>query len=256
MARSVRSRFLKVLLLATLLSMLAAALPVSAQNAVASINTGAANLRSGPGVQFGSIGTLPFGFGVNLIARNSMGDWVFVGLNNGVQGWLSTSVLFTLYPIANLPINDAAAASQIVPFATVTSGSVNMRQSPSADAPVITVLPQGQRVDLLGRNFNASWAQIRLTNGQVGWVIAGAINASVPVRGLAPADGSVAAPVAPRPPGGGTSSGGFVAYVVQPGDTLARIAQRYGTSWLTLAQVNNIANPNRIYAGQTIFIPS
>lgn len=45
-------------------------------------------------------------------------------------------------------------------------------------------------------------------------------------------------------------------YVVQPGDTLSHIAQRYGTTWQALAQYNNLANPSLIRPGQQIRIPS
>lgn len=44
-------------------------------------------------------------------------------------------------------------------------------------------------------------------------------------------------------------------YVVQPGDTLYRIAQRYGTNVPTLAGMNNLADPNYIYVGQRLIIP-
>lgn|GEM_PF-6306753 len=44
-------------------------------------------------------------------------------------------------------------------------------------------------------------------------------------------------------------------YVVQRGDTLARIAARYGTSVAALAQANRISNPNRIAVGQRINVP-
>ena len=47
----------------------------------------------------------------------------------------------------------------------------------------------------------------------------------------------------------------YITYVIQPGDTLSEIAQRYGTSYQTLAALNQISNPNLIYAGQTIRIP-
>jgi LysM repeat protein len=43
--------------------------------------------------------------------------------------------------------------------------------------------------------------------------------------------------------------------VVQPGDRLSRIAQRYGVNLWVLAQVNNIFNVNLIYVGQVLFIP-
>lgn len=45
-------------------------------------------------------------------------------------------------------------------------------------------------------------------------------------------------------------------YTVQRGDTLSRIARRYGISMTVLAQVNNISNPNQIYVGQVLQIPA
>lgn len=50
---------------------------------------------------------------------------------------------------------------------------------------------------------------------------------------------------APAPAAAGT-------YKVQPGDTLSGIAQRYGTSWQTLAAINGLANPNFITVGQVL----
>lgn len=47
-----------------------------------------------------------------------------------------------------------------------------------------------------------------------------------------------------------------ITYKVQWGDTLGGIARRYGTTAAALAQFNGIANPNRIYAGQIIRIPT
>ena len=44
-------------------------------------------------------------------------------------------------------------------------------------------------------------------------------------------------------------------HIVQWGETLSHIALRYGTTVQAIAAANGIANPNRIYAGQRIFIP-
>lgn len=41
-------------------------------------------------------------------------------------------------------------------------------------------------------------------------------------------------------------------YTVQSGDTLARIASTFGTTYTALAKLNGIKNPNLIYAGQKI----
>jgi LysM repeat protein len=51
-------------------------------------------------------------------------------------------------------------------------------------------------------------------------------------------------------------SQGTVIHVVQWGETLAVIAQRYGVSMAAIVQANGLANPNFIYAGQRLTIPS
>src|SRR5690242_19414220 len=44
-------------------------------------------------------------------------------------------------------------------------------------------------------------------------------------------------------------------YVIQRGDTLFRIALRFGTTYPALAAANGITNPNRIFYGTTIRVP-
>jgi len=44
--------------------------------------------------------------------------------------------------------------------------------------------------------------------------------------------------------------------VVQPGDSLFRIALRFGLRVEELATYNNIVNPHRIYVGQMIRVPA
>jgi LysM repeat protein len=44
-------------------------------------------------------------------------------------------------------------------------------------------------------------------------------------------------------------------YVVKPGDTLAKIAWRFGVNMWAIVKVNNIPNPNVIHVGQKLFIP-
>lgn len=55
------------------------------------------------------------------------------------------------------------------------------------------------------------------------------------------------------------STGGPVnysrAHIVQQGETLRIIAERYGTTWQTLAAFNNLTNPNYIQIGQSLLIP-
>ena len=43
-------------------------------------------------------------------------------------------------------------------------------------------------------------------------------------------------------------------YIVQKGDTLSAIAERYGTTYQSLAAINNIPDANKIYPGQEIIV--
>lgn len=52
------------------------------------------------------------------------------------------------------------------------------------------------------------------------------------------------------------AGGSQIVYIVQPGDTLSEIAVNYGISVQTIAALNGISNPNLIYAGEKLFIPS
>ncbi len=248
-------RLLMVLVLVAALGV--SAMPSFAQSGpVASVNTGSLNVRTGPGMQYGSIATLPFGFGVNMVARNSAGSWIQIALTNGVTGWVNVNYLFTQFNTHSLPVSDVPVAPTVTPTATVTGAlSLNVRVGPSTDNAVITTVPLGTRVVLLGRNYNSMWAQVQLSDGTTGWVEASALDATVPVRSLALADGSVFVPNAPTYPGTPGGSTHATTYVVQPGDTLWKIAQHFGVSMNAIAAANHIWNWNLIYANQQLIIP-
>lgn len=65
--------------------------------------------------------------------------------------------------------------------------------------------------------------------------------------GLNHLDGTAPVPPSPAPQ--------YITYVIQPGNTLSGIAQRFGTSVRTLAELNGISDPDKIYAGNTIRVP-
>ena len=48
----------------------------------------------------------------------------------------------------------------------------------------------------------------------------------------------------------------YITYKIKKGDTLSEIAKKYGTTVSTLASINNIKDVNKIYAGDTIKIPT
>lgn len=52
----------------------------------------------------------------------------------------------------------------------------------------------------------------------------------------------------------GTTPTGETRYTVQKGDTLTKIAKRFGTTVKQLQEWNNISNPNKIYVGQVLIV--
>jgi LysM repeat protein len=151
---------------------------------------------------------------------------------------------------------------------------INVRSNPEMDAAVVGGVDAGATVEVLGRNYTSTWVQVRLPNGTTGWAFAQNLDTSVPVRSLAPSDGSVigpqlpgdgagapSAPASPSTPSSPSSpttpsrpQGGQY-YYVRWGDTLSGIAWRYRVNMYTLAAVNGIYNLDRIYAGQRLYIP-
>lgn len=53
-----------------------------------------------------------------------------------------------------------------------------------------------------------------------------------------------------------SATASYVYYTVRPGDTLSRIAQSYGVSVDSIMRANGIYNPNHIYVGQQLKIPT
>ena len=54
---------------------------------------------------------------------------------------------------------------------------------------------------------------------------------------------------------GGVYQGTCFVYIIKKGDCLSVIAQRYGTTVKTLCELNNISNPDLIYAGHKLLVP-
>ena len=244
-------RLLVLVLLFTMLFVLAA--PAFAQSPVASVSTGYLNLRTGPGLQYGSVAALPYGFGVQLVARNDAANWVYVSLTNGVTGWVNVNYIYTTYHIRDLPVGESLVAAPLVPTGSVTGAfTLNMHTNPDEASAVVRTIALNQGFELLGRSYDAQWAQIRLSDGTVGWVATRYLSTTAPVRSVSPTDGSV---YAPPPPTSGSGYTGARVHVVVAGDTLAKIAARYGVNMYSIAAANNISNINLIYRGQRLVIP-
>jgi uncharacterized protein YgiM (DUF1202 family) len=125
------------------------------------------NVRSGPSTGFPVLTQVYYGQGLTLLGRNFDATWAKVRLAGGQQGWVSVWLIQSTVAIGGLPIVDAPAGGA---WATVATNALNVRYGPGLGYGVFTAVTYGQSLALIGRNYDGSWAQVRLANGAVGWV--------------------------------------------------------------------------------------
>jgi murein DD-endopeptidase MepM/ murein hydrolase activator NlpD len=123
-----------------------------------------------------------------------------------------------------IPVSTAAPKDQISPLPGLSSHYV---------------VQPGDTLSLIARRFNSSVDAVAQANGIVNPNLI-FVGQSLVIQ--SPQD-------APPPPPQ------TVIHVVQPGETLARIALRYNTTVWAVAQANGLDNPSFIYAGQRLVIP-
>lgn len=162
----------------------------------------------------------------------------------------------TLFSIARrygLTVQQVAAANGITNPALIYAGQVltipggGGTPGPTPTGPQTYTVQPGDTLFRIARRFGTS------------------VDTLVRLNGLANADvlyvGQIllinpAAPTQPpvTPPPTTTPPSETITYTVQPGDTLGRIALRFGTSYQQIAALNNITNPDVIYPGQVLTI--
>lgn len=116
------------------------------------VNTGALNVRSGPGTNYGAVGSLSRGATVSVVGQQ--GDWRRIGYNGGT-GWVHGAYL-TSGGVANNTTTKEVGAS-----------SLNVRSGPGTNYRTIGSLTAGTRVNV--SDTSGSWSRISYGSG-TGWV--------------------------------------------------------------------------------------
>jgi uncharacterized protein YgiM (DUF1202 family) len=158
--------------------------------AMAAVATGALNVRSGPGIGYGSTAVIAFGTNVQLLGRNNNSSWVKVKLANGHEGWVNASLITANVAISSLPV--MTSTSPLSPTAVVNTGALNVRSGPGTGYAVTGATYLGQTVSLLGRNGAADWVLIRLAGGHEGWVNAFYLQPNIAISSLGIVEGNTA----------------------------------------------------------------
>lgn len=167
--------------------------PISLANATGIVNTGALNVRSGPGVQYNVIAAVYFGDVVTLLGRNGDATWLYIQTAAAVRGWVNARYITPSVAVTSLPVVDSSVSTPVpgVPTstpvgatatptpvgptavpntATINTGSLNMRSGPGVGYVRVTTVDSGQLVWLLGRNLDTTWVQVAKADNVQGWV--------------------------------------------------------------------------------------
>jgi N-acetylmuramoyl-L-alanine amidase len=144
--------------------------PVQAVS-TAVVNVSVLNVRSGPGISFERITTVPQG--ARLTVLQKQGDWLKVSLPTGQTGW----VLATYAPVTQTSTtpppsnqNPAPAEPPAGPqrYATVKINSSTAWSGPGFEHRQVAILAQGSVFPVLSEQ--GGWVQVRLQDGQVAWI--------------------------------------------------------------------------------------
>jgi len=128
-------------------------------------------------------------------------------------------------------------------------GSTTGTGTGTGSAGTVYIVQPGDTLFHISLKFNVSQAAIMSANGltNANFIFAGQ-RLTIPGTTISPAPAPTSAPPAPAPAGG--------TYVVQRGDTLFLISMRFGVSQSALMTANGITNPNLIFVGQSLTIPT
>ncbi|MCS6870352.1 MAG: LysM peptidoglycan-binding domain-containing protein [Anaerolineae bacterium] len=174
----------------------------------------------------------------------------------------------TLFRIAlrhGVSVDAIVAANNLSNRSVVYAGQVLIIPSTSAAAqsatPVVSssvhIVARGETLNMIARRYGVTLSALlaannipnpnRLLVGQR-LIIPASDAAAPPIVESPPTAVPTPAPAAPAEP--------MRTHVVKRGEGLARIAAKYGVSWQAIANLNNISNPNLIYAGMVLRIPA
>ncbi len=147
------------------------------------VTAGTLNLRYGPGTGFGILLRLPEGAVLDLLGRNRSGEWLFIRTADGTAGWVGSIGITAAIDVNVLPVTNTVIAG-VYGSAKVLAGGLNLRSGPNTTYPVVTIVHEGDDLNLLGRNASGSWVKVRTLEGVEGWVASAEIEPYVPIYTL------------------------------------------------------------------------
>jgi uncharacterized protein YgiM (DUF1202 family) len=148
------------------------------------INTGALNIRSGPGAQYTTLGTLAGGTETRIIGRSADWSWWLLETPLGT-GWANSVYILVRGDTASVPYvapgesaspatdgqgGQAAPPPAITgPSAFVATGALNIRSGPNSTFPALGAVYAGTRMPIIGQSPDRGWWLVESPFGN-GWI--------------------------------------------------------------------------------------
>jgi len=186
------------------------------------------DLRTGPGLEFGTLAETVIGQDVTVLAVNPARDWVFVRTPLSKYGWTAVSAI---------NVTDGALTNaKPVTTALVTSDNLTVSSGPGIYFEAVGAVARNEFVAALGVNPGRNWALVETIGGGRGWLSLRLLKVSglaaelplAPEPAAPAASAQVAALPAPSGPPTGklifqTSSGGDIMTINADGSGLRRV---------------------------------
>jgi uncharacterized protein YraI len=142
------------------------------------------NVRVGPGLDYGRVGSIDPQEVALLLGIDESGEWYRIPWNNG-YGWVSAAPVSvdTCDALRRYAPEDADLVENVGLYTTTgevaelgvlarivaQKPNINFRAGPGTGYTVMSLLENGSEVRIIGRNDAATWLQILLPDGRVGW---------------------------------------------------------------------------------------
>ena len=149
------------------------------------------NARLGPGLAYDVITTLPQGTRATIIGVDPRGQWYQVEITGlDIPVWVYQSLITVEGSLANVPTVSAEELAKLPisgatgsrPIATIQPEVMNVRIGPGIDHDVLTTLPQGTQVAVVGIDPGGEWLQVELDGfSSLGWVYRDLVEVDCPL---------------------------------------------------------------------------
>jgi uncharacterized protein YraI len=160
--------------------------PARAQSYVI-VNTSFLNVRSGPGANYTTVGTLSGGVELDIMGSTPDGAWFKVQGDFGM-GWVNSEFVIFRGDFGNVPIirYQDAVGQQTAPQ-IVVAAPINVYLGVGVDTGLLGTAPTGLTIPVIGRTADGNWLQVQTSSGN-GWVLSSTVSfqgnlAQVPVVG-------------------------------------------------------------------------